>query len=256
MGVECPLFLSQICPHLRKVSSCLYPAQRTLSASSGHSTGTSKSNSLKCEWPVPLLLHLCLFSPSLEVQTELLSFKKKIKFCLEKILIFKISSVHHCPSVERFHTQLYIYNEWLLPWVFKNTFAEISVQFTYFMNWIICFLSHFYPVLFINGKDLPKWSPSSHCNLVITLNNGLPTIFISLSLQNLCNALSKSLFWSLSNEWASSAFWKWSHGEALQPTPQLLITLRPDESSWELDTSQDNSSDALMLMLMCLWETG
>ena len=85
---------------------------------------------------------------------------------------------------------IYKYNEWLSLWVLKS----IS---TFFMNWIAWSPFTLYPLLFINGKVLPKWSPSSHFNLVIMLNNGLATIFNSLSIQNLCCALSRSFLHSL-----------------------------------------------------------
>lgn len=117
-----------------------------------------------------------------------------------------------------------------------------------------------YPLPFVNGKVLPKWSLSSHFNLVITLNNGLATIFFSLSLQDLCYALSRSFLRCLPDKWASIMFWRWSH---MKHYNQLLNSWLPEawwELPWELVTSQEPFSDALMLIWRLpqqtrLWET-
>ncbi|XP_061065169.1 histone acetyltransferase KAT8 isoform X1 [Eubalaena glacialis] len=50
-------------PEAQSCLSCLFSPQWTLSASSGHPPSTSKSNSPRSEWPVPLLLDPCLLAP-------------------------------------------------------------------------------------------------------------------------------------------------------------------------------------------------
>lgn len=103
------------------------------------------------------------------------------------------------------------------------------------------FLSHFYPPLFINGKVLTKWSPSSHFNLVIMLNNGLATIFITLSLQNLCYALSRSFLQSLSDKWTSIMFWRWGH---MRHYKQLFNSWWPE--AWWAPLGSSHQSEVLL----------